>query len=134
MTGPWQTYVNLAETVADLKYQVSVLTAQLQQVTSMVSSVNHMASRRPDKVLENVAKVPDGGTSVGTDGATDPYTDESLARFAQMMQATAESPSDQWFPVVKKKPHSTRRIVASNQDKEIVIKAVGRQTWPSTIR
>jgi len=65
--------VYLAETVADLKYQVSVLTTQLQQVTSMVSSINPMASRRPDKMLENVAKVPDGGTSVGTDGATDPY-------------------------------------------------------------
>jgi len=55
--------VYLAETVADLKYQV----------TSMVSSINPMASRRPDKMLENVAKVPDGATSVGTDGATDPY-------------------------------------------------------------
>ena len=121
--------VNLAEMVADLKHQVSVLATQLQQVTSVVSSINPMALRRPDKVLENAAKVHDGATSVGTDGADDPDTDESLASFARMMQATAESPSDQWFPVVKKKPRSTRRIVGSNQDKEIVIKAVGRQTW-----
>jgi len=90
--------VNLAETVPGLKYQISVLTTQLQQVTSVVSSINPTALRRPDKVLENVAKVPVGATSVVTDGATD----ESLARFAQMMQATAESPSDQWFPIVKK--------------------------------
>jgi len=121
--------VNLAETVADLKHQVSALTTQLQQVSSMVSSINLIASRRPDKVLENVAKVPDGAAGVVADGAANPYTDKSLASFADLMQATAESPSDQWFPVVKNKPRSTRRIIGSNQDKETVIKAVGRQTW-----
>jgi len=52
-----------------------------------------------------------------------------LASFAQLMQATAESPSDQWFPIVKNKPRATRRIVGSNQDKEAVMKAVGLQTW-----
>jgi len=34
--------VNLAETVADLRHQVSVLATQLQQVTSVVSSINPM--------------------------------------------------------------------------------------------
>ena len=124
--------VNLAETVADLKQQVSVLATQLQQVSSMVSSINVIASRRPgDKGMENAAKMPDGAKSSSfvPDGAADCLTDKSVASFADLMQATDESPSDQWFTVVKNKSRSTRRIVGSNQDKETAIKAVGRQSW-----
>jgi len=120
--------VNLAETVADLKRQVSVLATQLQQVTHLITSVNVAAPHVQERAAESAVNWSEGAQNAITDEVMNTAT-KSVTSFAEMMHATDQATSSQWFPVFKKKPQPARRIIGSNRCSETGIKTAGQRSW-----